>query len=198
MPEESTVENLRDRIVHLEAENKKWMRLAGINRLTNLPNNLMLYQIVLPRELRKGGPLAVSLACIMLCPDGLGEINQNHGRLIGDELIVNIGQFLKSKMVEKEQLFHVDGANFVVLMLDAPESSARRKATQLKNEFKEHSFTGGKKTFKDLTFSAGINEVESLVQEKEVVSYIDQIYQELSDRLYKAKEKNGNAIVGSR
>lgn len=198
MPEESTVEQLRDRIQHLEKENRKWMRLAGINRLTNLPNNLMLYQIVLPRELRKGGLHPVSLSCIHICPDGLGEINQQQGRLIGDQLIVQVGQFLKSKIGGNEQLFHVDGANFVILLLEAPESTARRKVTQLKNEFKEHTLTVGKQNFKNMTFSAGVNEVDSIIQEKDIPSYIEQIYQELSNRLYKAKEKGGNTIIGSR
>jgi hypothetical protein len=39
----------------LEEENRKWMRLAGMNRLTQLPNGLMLFQVVLPKELNKGG-----------------------------------------------------------------------------------------------------------------------------------------------
>ena len=106
------IKALKERIIKLEEENKKWMRLAGVNRLTNLPNSLMLYQIILPKELSKGVPFS----CILLCPDNLGEINQKHGRIVGDKLIKQIGNFLKGMIEQEGQLFHCDGANFAILL----------------------------------------------------------------------------------
>jgi len=105
---EDTIQQLKDRIQKVEEENRKWKRLAGVNRLTQLPNNLMLYQVVLPKELQKGKVLV----CILLCPDGMGEINQQHGRTVGDKLLQQIGDFLKQQKESAEQLFHCDGANF--------------------------------------------------------------------------------------
>jgi diguanylate cyclase (GGDEF)-like protein len=134
---DEVIVQLKERIDHLEKENRKWMRLAGINRLTELPNNLMLYQVVLPQELRKGINNPLNLACILICPDGLGEINQRHGRIIGDGLIKEIGLFFKERTEAEEQLYHTDGANFVLLMPGANEGKAKRKATQIKDEFKE-------------------------------------------------------------
>ena len=77
---EESLDQLKARIQRLEEENRKWMRLAGVNHLTKLPNSLMLFQVVLPKELAKDKGAAFSLACILICPDKLGDINQNHGR----------------------------------------------------------------------------------------------------------------------
>jgi hypothetical protein len=52
------------------------MRLAGISRLTKLPNSLMLFQVVLPQELAKGKAETFALSCILICPDKLGDVNQ--------------------------------------------------------------------------------------------------------------------------
>ena len=64
------IEQLKNRIKFLEKENRKWMRLAGVNRLTELPNSLLLFQVGLPRELGKGLDKPISLSCILVCPDG--------------------------------------------------------------------------------------------------------------------------------
>ena len=136
MPEDKvTIEQLQARIAELEKENQKWIRLAGTNRLTKLPNSLMFYQVFLPAELKKGD--SVSFACILLCPDGLGEINQKHGRAIGDRLIVKISSFLKEHMQSDERLFHPDGANFAILMSEATEGRARRRATDIKTDSRQ-------------------------------------------------------------
>ena len=196
-PEKATVEQLRARIRELEDENRKWMRLAGTNRLTGLPNSLMFYQVVLPRELRKAGTESPSLACAIFCPDGLGEINLQHGRLAGDQLIQQMGKFLKEQTKPDEQLFHLDGTNFAILMLEATEGRVRRKATEVKNAFREATFTAKGREFTGLTCSVGVTTVEVAVPESEILGRVEQIYHDLSDRLYKAKERGGNTIIGS-
>ena len=180
-------------VKQLEEENKKWMRLAGINRLTNLPNSLMLFQIILPREIRKGN----SISCILFCPDKLGEINQQHGRVIGDELIKKISSFLKDKLEKNEQLFHCDGANFAILTPEGTESKGRRRATLLKNEFKEATLSVGDNKFSDLSCSAGVSEIEENTKKNDVIELIEKFYHDLCNRLYQAKEQGGNAVIGS-
>ena len=138
MPErdskDTTIEQLQERIQKLEEDNRRWMRLAGINSRTNLPNNLMLYRIFLPAELRKYDKRDVALACLLISPDGLGDINQDHGRAVGDQLIVEMANFLKQKVGTDEKLYHTDGANFALLMMGASEGRAKRKATEIKSD----------------------------------------------------------------
>ena len=194
--EPQDVEQLQARIRELESENRRWMRLAGTNRLTNLPNSLMLYQVVLPAELKKGDERGVALACTLIAPDGLGEINQEYGRAVGDQLIVQIGAFFKEQIEAHERLFHPDGANFAILINDAAEGRARRKAVEIKSSFKEAEFTIGKRDFKNLTCSAGVATLEGTIPPEEISTRVDQLYQELSNRLHRAKQRGGDTVIG--
>lgn len=189
---EAIISKLEIRVRQLEEENRKWMRLAGTNRLTGMPNSLMLFQVVLPRDLKKGIPLA----CILLCPDELGEINQRHGRVVGDQLLKKIGDFFKQHLEPGEQLFHCDGANFTVLIPEGTESKARRRGTLIKNVFKETAFAVGDEKFSDLTCSAGVAEIDADDEKGNVLERIEKFYLDLCNRLYQAKEQGGNVVVG--
>jgi diguanylate cyclase (GGDEF)-like protein len=192
-----TVEELQARIKTLEAENRRWMRLAGTNRLTDLPNSLMLYEVVLPAELRKVDERGAEVACILLSPDDVGEVNKTHGRAVGDELILQIAEFLKERMVPDERLYHPDGVNFAILLSEADEGRARRRATAVRTEIKEATFTLENRELEELTCSAGIGTIEGAVVQQEIPAIIERLYQQLSDRLYRAKQRGGNTVVGS-
>ena len=195
---DNQIKQLKDRIQRLEEENRKWMRLAGVNRLTGLPNSLLLYQVVLPRELRKGIEEPVLLACILICPDGVGDINQQHGRILGDELIKQTGNFLKQQIEPGEQLFHCDGANFVVLIPENSETHARRRATLIVNMFKKERFDIGENRLRNLTCSAGVAEIEGEIEKANITELVEGLYHELCDRLYEAKGGHGgDFVVGS-
>lgn len=195
--ETDSVERLRERIAELEAENRRWMHLAGTSRLTGLPNSLMLYQVVLPSEIQKAGAEGAAIACALISPDGLGEINQACGRSTGDQLILRFAEFLKERTTAEERLFNPDGANFVILMTDAAEGRARRKATEIRTEVAGASFTAAGQTFDTLTCSAGVATVEGVVPPDTIPEVVDNLYHELSDRLYRAKQRGGNTVVGS-
>ena len=44
---------------------------------------------------------------------------------------------------------------------------------------------------------AGVATVEGVILEADVAARVAQLYQELCDRLYKAKQRGGNLVVGS-
>lgn len=190
------IEQLQERIRKLEEENRKWMRLAGVNRITGLPNSLMLYQVVLPRELTKAADTPVHLTCALFCPDGIGEINQEHGRVVGDQLLKHIGSFLGHQVEEGEQLYHCDGANFAIVMPASSEGRGRRRATLVVSQFKKERFTIGEVRLRNLTCSAGVAEVQGTVERSKIAETADRLYQELCDRLYEAKERGGDYVVG--
>ena len=192
-----TIEELQERVKSLEAENRRWMRLAGTNRLTNLPNSLMLYEVVLPAELRKVDDRGAAIACILLSPDEIGEVNKSHGRATGDELIVQIAGFLKERMGPDERLYHPDGVNFAILVADADEGRARRRATAIRTEIREATFTVEDRELDELTCSAGIGTIEGAIAGEEIPTAIERLYQQVSDRLYRAKQRGGNTVVGS-
>ena len=148
---ENQIEGLKAQVQKLTAENRKWMRLAGINRLTALPNKLMLFQVILPNELSNASSQSFSLSCALICPDKLGDINQVHGRLICDQLILQMSQLLKEQIQSGERIFHCDGANFAIVMADKTEGYAKRRAVIIKDAFKEARFKANGAEFANIT-----------------------------------------------
>lgn len=114
---ENQIEKLKAQVQKLTADNRKWMRLAGIDRLTTLPNKLMLFQVILPNELVNSSSQSFSLSCALIYSDKLGDINQEHGRLICDQLILQMSQLLKEQIqsggttlpLRRRQLRHCHG-----------------------------------------------------------------------------------------
>ncbi|HIL11820.1 MAG TPA: GGDEF domain-containing protein [Candidatus Latescibacteria bacterium] len=196
MAEESLAQ-LKTRVQRLEEENRKWMRLAGIDRLTQLPNSLMLFQVVLPKELSKGKAETFALSCILICPDKLGDINQEHGRVIGDQLIRQLAEFFKKQLELNDRLFHCDGANFAIMMPTKPEGYAKRRAMMVKNLLKNAKFSVDGVEFSDITCSIGTAEVIGEIDKVKISETTDKLYNELCDRLYQAKASGGDYLVGS-
>ena len=163
---EESLDKLKARVQRLEDENRKWMRLAGINRLTKLPNNLMLFQVVLPKELVKSPSENFALSCLLICPDKLGDINQEHGRVVGDQLIQQLSQFFKNQLEPNERLFHCDGANFAIMMPTMSEGYAKRRAMIIKNLFKDAKFSVDAAEIHNMTCSIGAAEVIGEVDEQ--------------------------------
>jgi len=194
---ENQIEGLKAQVQKLTAENRKWMRLAGINRLTALPNKLMLFQVILPNELANASSQSFSLSCALICPDKLGDINQEHGRLICDQLILQMSQLLKEQIQSGERIFHCDGANFAIVMADKTEGYAKRRAVTIKDAFREARFKLEGTEFANITCSVGTAEVTNNEEQTEIEEVLDQLYNELCDRLYQAKASGGNYVVGS-
>lgn len=194
-PKDIAIKQLEERIQKLEEDNRRWMRLAGINSRTNLPNSLMLYQIALPAELRKYDKSSVVLACLLISPDGLGDINQECGRAVGDQLIEEMADFLKQKIGPDEKLFHTDGANFALLMMGASGGRAKRKATEIKSDLTKTTLAVGARKFDRLTCSIGVVSIDEVMHEEAIPQKMDQLYRDLSNCLHKAKQSGGNTVV---
>ena len=150
----------------------------------------------LPAELRKQRE-PVTIASILLSQDGLGEVNQDYGRGVGDQLLAQMSSFLKTLVGADERLYHPDGANFAIKIPDASEGRARRKATELRTDFREAVFTVGNREFKGMTCSAGVGTLDAPIPEPQISESVEALYRQLADRLYKAKQRGGNTIVGS-
>ena len=189
-----SIEALRERVHKLEEENRRWMHLAGTNRLTDLPNNMMLFKVVIPAELKKWDGKEMNLSLLLISPDNLGELNQQHGRAIGDQFIQEMAKFLQDQIGQGERLFHPDGSNFAILMEGVAGGRARRKATEIKTLFHENTFKVADKEFENMTCSLGVASIEETVPKEDTQAIVDLLYNNLSNGLYKAKQRGGNMV----
>jgi diguanylate cyclase (GGDEF)-like protein len=129
---QAEIARLKEENQKLRASNRRWMRIAGTDDLTGLPNKVFFTTALLPGQISQSCAESQPVACIMLAPDGLGQINQKYGRVGGDQIIKAMAEFLKENLEDDEKLVHLDGTNFIIVIPSADLGRARRRALTLR------------------------------------------------------------------
>lgn len=136
-------QELHQKIEQLDAENKRWMRLAGISDITGLPNRVMLSRILLPGALKQASARKEALGCILLSPQGLQEINGKYGRDAGDGIIRKFSDCLRALVRTGERLCHLDGVNFALLVPRMTTHQLEKRAESIHKDLTSRRFELG-------------------------------------------------------
>ena len=113
---QAEVDQLRRENEKLRASNRRWIRIAGTDDLTGLPNKIFFSTALLPQVVSAANAEGRSFVCIMVAPDRLGDINQKYGRQGGDHIVKGLSDYLKENIESGEKLVHIDCANFGVIV----------------------------------------------------------------------------------
>lgn len=140
---QAEIERLKRENEKLRASNRRWMRIAGTDALTGLPNKVFFTTALLPQFINKANAESVPFSCLILAPDGLGEINQRHGREGGDQIVKEMATFLKENLEKGERLVHFDGANFVIMIPEGDLAVAKRRVLALRARVLSRPFPCG-------------------------------------------------------
>ena len=124
----AAAETLRERNRQLEAEVAERRRAEELVRhqaihdgLTGLPNRLLLedrLEVAIERCRRDDSHFAL----IYIDIDSFKPVNDRHGHLAGDVLLVGVAQRLRQAMRAGDTIARVGGDEFVVIMERAPDS----------------------------------------------------------------------------
>jgi diguanylate cyclase (GGDEF)-like protein len=117
------------------------MRLAGISKLTGLPNCVMLNRVLLPGLFKSVAAKRQPLGCILVSPEGMTGINGKYGREFGDQLIKEFTDDLKSIVRKGERLLHLEGVNFALLSPNLTEHQMKKRAAGIHKELTSRRFT---------------------------------------------------------
>ena len=182
------VEQLKGRVEELVADNKKWRQLIGRDALTGLPNKITLFRILLPkvmREFSSSGPFS----CIAIGLDQLGRVNNDFGWLMGDKMLCASARGLRKFVQEGDDLYRMDGANFVIAgRMDI--NIARQRAAEMRRAL-GGSMVRVDETTMPLASSLGVVSVEQKTDSSDSES-ANAVYAALLQTLYQAKQKGGN------
>jgi len=185
---EGEVTTLKEQVKELEADNKKWRQLIGKDLLTGLPNKLTLFRINLPKVLRalvQSGPVS----CIAIGLDHVSKVNTEHGWNIGDRMLKESGRGLRRFLKEGDELYRLDGANFVLTgRMDS--NTARQRAAEMRRTLGTANIKVDDMSL-PLASSLGVVTVERKVGDSDM-EVVDAVYNALLATLYRAKEKGGN------
>lgn len=113
--------------------------LARYDTLTGLPNRLMLHE-ELDEAMRYADQWRTRCAFLMMDLDRFKAVNDSLGHLVGDRLLAQVSNRLKSLMTDNEICGRLGGDEFAIVIRDAPnrervEQVARRVIERLSQPY---------------------------------------------------------------
>lgn len=117
---------LLDRLIELISENE-----LGLDPLTEVLNRRFLTP-VLQREVNLARRFGRSFVALMLDLDHFKAVNDQHGHLVGDQVLGGVAQVLLRLTRPGDFVFRYGGEEFLVVLTDIPASVALQRAEGLR------------------------------------------------------------------
>ena len=119
--------------------------VARIQQLTITDDTTGLFNVrhlydVLGRELERGRRINAPVSLAFLDLDRFKLVNDEHGHLVGSELLARAGQRLQELSRKQDQCFRYGGDEFVLLMPETDATTALEQAATLLNALMETRF----------------------------------------------------------
>lgn len=142
-----------------------------IDELTQVYNRRFL-EDTLPRYFndykRSGHHFSISIIDL----DHFKRVNDQYGHSVGDLVLVEFAQYIKSNIRSSDLISRYGGEEFVIIFPDTSNDEAKHKLTELINDFSAKKFIQN-----DHTFSAGVFTVDNEnVTPKEALEEADTFY----------------------
>jgi diguanylate cyclase (GGDEF)-like protein len=192
---QAEVNQLREESQKLKASNRRWMRLAGIEDLTGLPNRIFFITVLLPQHLGLAYNDKQAFSCVMIAPDGLGEINKRYGRKGGDQIIRGVADFLKEHLDAEEKLVHSDGSNFIIIIPNAEGGHAKRRALLWRTRIAQRRFNCLNDQVSMTLSMSTVSVVPPLRKQLSVKEAVESILTRMESALDRAKQQGGDRNV---
>ncbi len=204
MQDSKKMEDLRDKIATLEAENRKLKHFLEENRsrlemieskfqekkkeseidaLTKLYNRRTFDKHCTMLE-KSGMPYSI----IFIDIDDFKKINDTYGHMVGDKILEEMGEILTQYVRKNTKSYRYGGEEFVILLPNTDTKGARIVANRLKDVIVNRAVKIDQKQFIHFTASFGVAQKEEKEEAKDVLKRAD-------DALYKAKKEGKNRVI---
>ena len=161
-------------------------RSAVTDGLTGLFNHEH-FASTLRRETQRSKRHASSVSLIMLDVDDFKAINDNHGHLEGDRILVKLGRLLAQSLREIDMAARYGGEEFAVILPDTPRTGAFVVGDRIRRRVEEH-FRRDKEG-PPVTVSGGVATFPDDATD------VDQLVKCADDGLYRSKALGKNRIT---
>ncbi|WP_428527040.1 EAL domain-containing protein [Roseibium sp.] len=167
-------------ITKMKAHERQLEHLARYDRLTGLPNRVLLadnMQQAMARARRHGHTLAIAFIDL----DGFKAVNDTYGHAAGDELLVSVAHRLTKVLRTEDTLARIGGDEFVAIITDLPDekscvSTLNRILEAASKEFKLGAATASVSASIGVTFYPQTEEIDG-----------DQLERQADQAMYEAK-----------
>lgn len=125
---------------------------------------------------------------VMICDiDWFKPLNDKHGHLQGDRLLIQAAEMLKQSVRTSDKVFRVGGEEFLVLLVGTDNAGACRVAEKIRRQFAEHEFVI-KDAVETMTLSVGVAQLNANEHWTDWLERAD-------ERLYRAKSNGRDQVV---
>jgi len=158
--------------------------MAEVDGLTGVYNRRFYRQRVrqsLELARRGGQPLAVVLFDL----DHFKRTNDEHGHLVGDEVLKQVAQLLVQQVRQTDVVARYGGEEFILLLNNTSRDAAVRVAEKLRQRVKETALVDG---LVQLTVSAGVTCTSG-------DESADDLFERADQALYRAKREGRDRVV---
>lgn len=176
--------------VRLRAERLRLLRsLMTRDSMTGLYNHSTTTELI-NKTLFQAHRENTQHAMAMIDIDHFKQVNDTHGHLAGDQVIITLARLLKSRLRLSDIIGRYGGEEFVVLLKSIDADKAAKLIDSLRNDFSQVDFHAGDVRFR-CTFSAGIGGFPEQPSTESLRLSADQA-------LYRAKRQGRNQVAINR
>jgi len=170
----------------LDAENQK---LATLDSLTNISNRRALIDLV-EREMLRSYRTNRWPCLLMMDIDHFKQINDTHGHLVGDQVLVELAALIKEQLRDLDVVGRYGGEEFCILLAETDEEGGLISAERLREAIEKMVVTLGDVSV-SVTASIGLAYAQS-------GDTLDQLISRADNALYQAKAEGRNSVVVAR
>ncbi|WP_038054105.1 diguanylate cyclase [Thioalkalivibrio sp. ALJ1] len=120
----------------VQSQRKKLYDLAMIDPLTGLRNRNVLAECA-ERFFNQANQEDMALSLILLDIDHFKQINDSHGHLVGDEVLVGVGELLRTTGREQDVALRFGGEEFLLILPECDLFDAHTRAEELRQQLRE-------------------------------------------------------------
>jgi diguanylate cyclase (GGDEF)-like protein len=170
----------------LEAANARLKTLATIDPLTQLSNRRVLGER-LNYEFARAARYRSQVACLMLDVDHFKKVNDVHGHLVGDKVLVEVGAGIATTIRSTDLGGRYGGEEFMVIAPETPAQQALVLAERLRQGIVQRIAQAP--GLPRVTVSIGVSTSELKLQS------VEELVHRADQALYRAKQQGRDRVV---
>lgn len=169
-------------------DEEKLHQAATTDSLTGLFNRRVFFDAA-NHEMARLKRSGTSLSVLMLDVDFFKKINDKAGHAIGDQVLIQLSQMLKSSLREVDIIARVGGEEFAIILPDTSQEGAQRVAENLRRNVEKIVVANWTPIYGPVTISIGVAKVETNTQQA-----FDDILANADKALYQSKANGRNQV----
>lgn len=175
-------------IMQQEHASAEAQRLATIDSLTGVFNRRTFFELA-EREFARAQRSSVPVSLLLLDLDHFKQINDTHGHLAGDRVLVAFAHLLQECVRQEDLLMRYGGEEFGILLYNVDDAAARQLAERIRAQTEQAPIIINGGTIM-LTVSIGI-----ATRRNSDTTSIDLLLARADEALYLAKRRGRNCVV---